>query len=166
MTMFAGGVALPPDLKQALSGVGAGGTSGINDIYAKQKQRMDQEAATKVPGNVNSYGPQRMATQQGLDQGNLEAALGGTLGDTGYNNALQEREFGQNEALARQIGSLNKPDLLQQILSGIGNVGSPIATYYGLKGNKPSFTAGNQPFPQGQSYMNPPVSYPMYGGNY
>lgn len=134
MTMFAGGVALPPDLKQALSGVGAGGTAGINDIYAKQKQRTDQEAATKVPGNVNSYGPQRMATQQGLDQGNLEAALGGTLGDTGYNNALQEREFGQNEALARQIGSLNRPDLLQQILSGIGNVGSPIATYYGMRG--------------------------------
>lgn len=132
--MFAGGVKMPQDLTDALSGIGAGGTAGINNIYSQAKQRQAQEGALKVPGNANSYGPQRMGVQQGLDQGGLEAALGGVLGDTGYKDTLQEREFGQNKQLAEETAALNKPSLLQEILQGIGGVGKTAGTYYGMKG--------------------------------
>lgn len=135
MTMFAGGVSMPKDLTDALAGVGAGGTAGINNIYSQAKQRQMQEGQVLGRrGNANSYGSQRLGVQQGLDQGNLEANIGGILGDTGYKNKLAEREYEQNRQLAEEAGRLNKPSLLQQIMQGIGSVGKPVATYYGMGG--------------------------------
>ncbi len=125
---------MPQDLTDALAGIGAGGTAGINDIYSQAKERQAKENALKVPGNINSYGPQRMGVEQGLDQGNLEAVLGGVLGDTGYKNTLEEREFDQNKQLAEEAARLNKPSLLQEIFQGIGGVGKTAGAYYGMKG--------------------------------
>jgi hypothetical protein len=135
MALMAGGVKMPQDLTDALSTIGGSGTAGINNIYgqARQRQAGDMAALGRAPSS-NSYGGQRLGVQQGLDQGNLEASLGGVLGDTGYKNTLAERDYNQNRQLAEETAALNKPSLLQQIMQGIGSVGKTAATYYGMKG--------------------------------
>ena len=133
--MTASDVALPQDLSGILGTVGAGRTAGINNIYnqAKQRQTAENAALGRRPG-ANSYGPQRLGVQQGIDQGNLEASLGGILGNTGYQNTLAERDYGQQRQLAEEAAALNKPSLLDEIFQGIGAVGKTGATYYGMKG--------------------------------
>lgn len=157
--LFADSVKLAPDLAATFKTIGSKGTGGINDIYSQMKSRQAQEgkARGQIPGS-NSYGADRMGVQQGLDQGALEASLGGQLGDTSYKDALAQREFEQNKALAEETGRLNKPDLLQQIFQGLGSVGKPLASYYGMKGKSgggggsvPSLSGGGSAY----NIMNP-----------
>lgn len=172
MPLFASGVAMPKDLTDALASVGTGGTAGINDIYSQAKKRQGQEAmALGRPTGANSYGPQRFGVQQGLDQGNLEATLGGVLGDTGYKNALQEREFQQNKQLAEEAARLNKPSLLQQIFQGIGGVGKTAATYYGMQnrgggGTGMEYAGGSGELPPNLSLYPGGGASRYYGGGY
>lgn len=128
------GTSISPDLAAALGGAGAVASTKIRSNYAdaNKKQAMGAKALGKRTGS-NSYGAERMATTQGLDQGNLEAALGGQLGSTAYENALQDRDYDQNLGLVDQIAALNRPDMLEQIFSGIGAVGTPVADYMGMK---------------------------------
>lgn len=133
--LYASDVKVPQDLTSSLSGIGNQGTAGINSIYSGLKQRQAQEGMVRGqrPG-ANSYGPQRLGIQKGLDQGSLEAALGGVLGDTGYQNTLAERDYNQQRQLAEEAAALNKPSLLEQIFQGIGAIGKPVATYAGMGG--------------------------------
>lgn len=134
MPMYAQDVKIDPTLSGALSGVGSPGYNAYNQIgsnYGAARKKLGSAAA---PG---SYADQRLSATQGLDVGNLETALAGGLGDTAYKNKLSERGYNQNVGLANEIGSLNKPDLLQQIFGGIGAVGGPLATYAGMKGRTP-----------------------------
>lgn len=142
MPLYASDVKIPADLSGAISGVGSPGYNAYNQInsnYGAARKKLKTDTSVRgmagdPTANPNSYESQRLAATQGLDIGSLESALGGGLGDTAYKNRLGEREYDQNTQLADEIGALNKPDLLQQIFGGIGAVGGPIATYYGLRG--------------------------------
>jgi hypothetical protein len=142
MPLYASGVQIPADLSGALSGPGSPGYNAYNKIgqnYAGAQQQFAQDANARGMNGAaatapNSYAGNQFATKQGLDVGNLESALGGGLGNTAYQNTLQQRDFGQNEALAAQVAALNKPNLLQQVLGGIGNVGGTAAQIYGAWG--------------------------------
>lgn len=130
---------ISPTLSGAISGVGSPGynaSSRIGANYDIARQNLGRKAA---PG---SYADQRLTTQQGLDTGNLESTIGGSLGSTAYSNALQNRDYGQNLGLAQQIGDLNKPSQLQQIFQGVGSVAKPLAAYYGMRGRAPQTVNG------------------------
>lgn len=158
MALYASDVKIPPDLSGAISGVGSPGYSAYNTInanYGAAKKRMMGDAATlgmnpDVMTGPNSYGGQRLAATQGLDVGNLESALGGGLGQTGYQNTLQQRDYEQQRQLAEEIGRLNKPDLLQQILGGVGSVGGTAAQIYGAYGRNRQPNVPNY----GDAFMN------------
>lgn len=126
---------MPADLADALSGIGAKGTAGINDIYSQAKTRRsgEQQMLGMAPGS-DSYGAERMPISQKLSQGSLESSLGGVLGNTGYQDALSQRDYEQKRQLAEETASLNKPSLLDQIFQGVGAIGKPLAGYYGMKG--------------------------------
>lgn len=135
MALFAGDVTIPNDLTQTMSGIGTNATNAIKSNYSRLKGRQQAESTVRgMPVNGNSYAPERMGVQQGLDIGALGSSLSGSLGDTAYKDTLAQREYGQNLDLADQIASLNKPSTLQEIFSGIGSVGKTGAAYYGMKG--------------------------------
>ena len=173
MPLYASGVTLPADLSQSLSGIGANAYNQIGSNYGAAKTKLQNDATARgmngaTVAGPGSYAGTRLAATQGLDTGNLESALGGGLGNTAYQNQLQQRGFQQNEDLARQVAAMNKPDLLQQILGGAGAVGGTAAKIYGAWGaNSPSgYPPQSGPsFPQGQSQMNMPFSYPGYANN-
>ena len=123
MSLVASGVGLPPDLAQTLSTIGSGAYGQIEQNYKGAKNQLDQDALIRgnsggVPSG--SYGTQQLQRQQGLDTGNLEATLGGGLGNTAYNDTLQQRDFGQSMDIANQIGNALRPNTLEQIMAGIG----------------------------------------------
>jgi hypothetical protein len=135
MPLTASGVALPPDLSSVFGGIGTGTYNQIGQNYGGALSKATGDASAQgFSGGPTDYTKQRLNTTQGLDIGNLATGLGNSLGNTSYNNALQQRDFTQNEALARQVASLNRPDLLQQIMMGVGAVGKPLATYAGMGG--------------------------------
>jgi hypothetical protein len=152
MALYASGIGIPQDLSSAISGPGGTAYNKIKQNYGQAQGQFASDALARgqkagVATGPNSYAGQQFPIKQNLDIGNLESALGGGLGNTAYSNALQEREFGQNQQLAEQAAALNKPDLLQQILQGIGGVGKTAATYYGMKGRGGSGGySGGDPF--------------------
>jgi hypothetical protein len=171
MPLYASGVTIPSDLSGAISGpaTSAYNTIGAGYNNATQKMASDARARGLRPGagGPNSYGGNQLAVGQGLATGNLESALGSGLGSTAYQNTLQQRQFGQNEDLARQVAALNRPDLLQSILGGVGDVGGTAAQIYGAFGKNARPQTTGPAFPQGQSQLNMPFTYPMYqGGGY
>jgi hypothetical protein len=148
--LYASDVRVPADLSGSLSGTGSPGFNAYNAInsnYVNAKKQFGADAQARGMNGASSVGPNsyagnRFGTMQGLDVGNLESALGGELGNTAYGNTLQQRDFGQQEQIASEIAALNKPDLLQSILGGIGNVGGTAAQIYGMYGRnaRPSTT--------------------------
>src|SRR4029077_8895635 len=123
----------------------------INSNYNKAKSQFGADASARGMNGVAAAAPGRyvrdqFATKQGLDVGNLESALGGGIGNTAYGNQLQQREFGQNVDLANLVGSLNKPDTLESILGGLGNVGGTAAQIYGAWGKNRTPAPQTDPF--------------------
>lgn len=167
--LYASGVTIPSDLSGALSGVGTPSYNTIGANYAAAKGKLARGATTMgmngaAAAGPNSYAGNQLNMAQGRDVGNLESALGGGLGNTAYQNTLQQRDFTQNEDLARQVADLNKPDLLQQILSGVGNVGGTAARIYGAWGkNAPGFNPTGY---GGGSGQLPPSLSLIPGGGY
>lgn len=161
MSLYSSDVKIDPTLSGTLSGVGTPAYNTINSNYDAAKKKLMGDASARgmngaaavAPG---SYAGTRLAATQGLDTGNLETALGQGIGSTAYNNTLQNREYNQNTQLANEIGALNKPDLLQQILSGVGNVGGTAAGIYGAWGKNAKAPTPASPV---ASYQQPPSYY-------
>lgn len=142
MALYASDVKINPTLSGTIGGVGSPGYNasaaiGANYANAKKKMMSDATARGVNPGAAtgpNSYFGNQQGTAQGLDTGNLEAALGGGLANTAYNDALSQREYNQNMELARETGALNKPSDLQSALGAIGQLGGTTAQLYGAFG--------------------------------
>src|ERR1017187_1968741 len=141
MALTAQNIAIDPNLAGTLAGTGAG-TNAYNKIkqgYGQAQGAFGADASARgmnggaATGAGSYYGTQAPISQ-GLATGGLESALGGGLANTSYQNALQQRGFNQNVDLANQAAAMNKPDMLQQILGGIGSVGGTAAKIYGAWG--------------------------------
>lgn len=140
--LYAGNVNIDPTLSGALSGSNGPGAVAYNKIKKNYSNASDQFGAdasvrgmnAKAATGPGSYAGSQFGIKQGLDVGNLEAALGGGLGETAYKDTLAKRDFGQQEQIANETAALNKPDLLQQILGGVGAVGGTAAGIYGAFG--------------------------------
>jgi hypothetical protein len=154
MALYASGVAIPQSLSATLGGANGAGTNAYNKInqnYGTAKSQFASDAQARGMNGTaavspNSYGGSQFSTKQGLDVGNLESALGGGLGDTAYQDTLAQRDFGQQQQLAEETAALNKPDLLQQILGGVGAVGGTAANIYGAYGKNRTPSTGSDPF--------------------
>ena len=160
MALFASGVQLPSDLSQSIGGVGIKTYNQIGSNYDAARKKLAADASARglsgtqavAPG---SYADQRLNASKGLDVGNLEASLGGGLGNTAYQNALGERGYNQDMALTNEIADLNKPSMLEQVLGGAGAAGGGLAQLAGaLRSGKKKSSSDQNPFnglPQDQS---------------
>lgn len=121
MALTAGQVILPQDLSNVFSGVGTKAYKNIGINYNNAMGKATQDASAQgFGGGPLDYTKERLGSQEGLDIGGLETGLGSGLGETGYKEALNLRNFNQQKQLADIIGDAAAPSMLQQIFSGIG----------------------------------------------
>lgn len=150
MALFASGIGIDPTLAASLggaNGIAPNASNAINANYAAAKQKIGKGASTMGMNGAaatgpNSYAGNQLTVGQGVAQDKLAASLGSGLGSTAYQNALQQRDYGQQEQLATQVGNLNSLSALQQTMAGIGSVGGAAMNAYNAYGkfNKPSTT--------------------------
>lgn len=165
---------ISPDLAKTLGTVGTSAAGAIGANYAGAKSKLASDAAARGMSATkavapNSYAGSRLATTQGLDQGNLESALGGQLASTAYQDKLQQRDYGQQLSLAQQIADLNRPSTLQQIFQGIGAAGKTGAAYAGAAGGRGGSRSATPSSSGGGSSWNIMDPGPLdlgYGGGY
>ena len=135
----------PSDLTAAFQNVGNQGLGNINSIYANANAQGTADAIARQQSGQGSYNASRLGQVGALAPGNLEAGMGGVLGNTLYQNALGNEQYQQQGQLANQIGSLMRPSTLQQVFQGIGAIGRPaaqLAGMYGGSGGPSGGTAG------------------------
>lgn len=174
MSLLASDVKLPPDLASTFSGIGTNAYNQIGQNYGGAMAKAGSDnSARGLPGGAGSYATQRLGAQEGLDTGNLEAGLGGDLGNTAYKNALDQRNFQQQSQLANIIGAAGAPSLLQEVFKGFGSVGTPLAMMAGMKGGGgPGLdpTASSTAAPMSLMETDPSgfenYGWPGYGGSF
>lgn len=170
MVMTAGQVNLPPDLSSIFSGIGTKAYNQIGQNYGGALSKAAGDASAQgFAGGPTDYTKQRLATTQGLDVGNLEAGLGGGLGNAAYKDTLAQRDYGQQKQLTDIIGNAMAPTTLQEIFAGIGGGGQaagqmlPLMGMFGGGGNTPMPSGGGSSW----DVMNPgklDLGYPGFGG--
>lgn len=165
MALLASGVQLPPDLASTFSGIGTNAYNRIGQNYAKAGTMPTFDPSLGGGTGVTDYQKQRLAATQGLDIGNLEAGLGGELGNTGYQNTLAQRDFNQQKMIADLIGEAAAPSTLQEIFAGIGGgarAATPWAAFMRGRGSStvPNLTGGGSAY----DIMNPGPLDLGYGG--
>lgn len=150
--MTAAGIKLDPGLTATLGAQGKGPQNSLKAVYDRIRNNMSASRAGRGmgPAQPDNYATNRLNTAEGFSNANLKGGLEGILGSTALNEARQNRDFGQNYALAKYTGELNKPSPLEEILgalSGAANTGGQIA---GASKSKRMPAA------------NPPMSAPSY----
>lgn len=90
------------------------------DAYAQKKKRLvAMEAHSgRLTSGVSDYPLADLATGNATDVADINSSLAGALGQIPAEGYLNDQELSRNYALAKLIGSLNKPDRLQSGLSG------------------------------------------------
>lgn len=153
--IFAGDVKIDPTLRANLGGnnsLGSRAKAGINKTYSDTQTQFDVDARARgvKPG---SYASSRLGSALGLSQEGLQTGLEGALGDAAYTNFKADRGYNENMDLAQQIGALNKPNTLEEVLGALGLAGKVGGAAYGAYNSVPR---------QGQSYGQLPNNLSVY----
>lgn len=156
MALFAGGIKTDPGLSASLGAIGNKQGNTIGNVYSRIRNRAATEA-TAPTMRPSPYLADRLGTAEDFSQKGLSGALEGVLGDTSYKDSLAERDYQQNIGLAKRIGDLNKPSLMQEILGGLSGgakAGGGFASLYQALGQAkggsgaPSFGTASNPYGQ------------------
>lgn len=128
-------IAIPSGLSDALGGIAPAGKKAISGNYSDLSAGLGADASARgLRASSNSYAPGRLETQQGLDIGALESALGGVAGNAAYGDFQAQNDYNQNLSLVDEIAALNKKTPLEQALEALGAVGPTAATFAAMKG--------------------------------
>jgi hypothetical protein len=121
MALFAGDIKLNDKLRDPLAAINKSSqdklTAALGTIGTRQKT--SNMASGRVMGE---YAPAELARAGTQASTSIEDQLLGALGGTSYSEHLKEQEHQRDLALAKEIGSLNAPSTLQQVLGGLGGV--------------------------------------------
>lgn len=134
MAVFASDVKIDPTLRANLGGnfsPGSRAQTDITDIYGLAKNRLASDAKARGVRPGSSYADSRLGASLGLSQQGLSTGLEGVLGNTAYQNYGNERSYNENTKLAQQIGALNKPNALEEVLGALGLAGKVGGAVYG-----------------------------------
>lgn len=171
----ASGIPLDQELRNQLGRIGSNQGNTVSNVYNRIRQRAATEARSP---NVqpSDYLGERLNTGETLSQLSVKSGLENVLGNTAYGQYKSARDYNQNEALARYIGSLNKKSLLEEILGGLSGAAKPIGQFAGLynslgtrgngvSGGPPEYGTASNPYGDvGSSLYNlgDYARYPIY----
>lgn len=130
MGLFAGDIQADPNLIASFNRVAKGPQNDIQSLYSRIRGNFKSDSAARGtrPG---SYFNDRIGTAENLSNEGLKGSLEGVLGDTTYKNFAANRGYNENSVLAQQIGALNKPNTLQEVLGALGAAGRVGGGLYG-----------------------------------
>lgn len=124
MAFLAGNdVKLLDPLKAPLSGINKKAQGSLQEALGKIGERQTESA--RASGRIRGeYAPAELGRAGTMASSSIEDALAGALGNASYDEIRKQKEHEQNLALAREIGDLTAPSVLQQVLSGLGGAAS------------------------------------------
>lgn len=141
MALFADTIKADPLLTAHLNKVATGPQNSIRNLYDKLRQGFQKDSTARHVG-PSDYFDSRAATSENFANQGLQGSLESILGDTTYKDTLNGRDADANEALAREIGALNKPSTLEEVLYGLGGGAKAGGSLYAMLG-KSSPRAGS-----------------------
>lgn len=127
----AGDVALLDPLKDPLAAIKRKRQSALDAELGK----ISSQATESMRGrgvSRSDYIPQEISRAGGMASRGIEDTLLGALGGASYDELQKKQEHDRNLALAREIGSLSAPSLLEQILGGLGGAAGAGAQFGSL----------------------------------
>lgn len=122
-------------LKGTYAGYNQAGQNSLADALGTltNQAKTSQLASGRVQGQ---YIPQALGRANTMASQGITNSLGGALGDASLKDAQSQQEFERQMALAREIGSINSPNTLQEIIGGLsgaaGTIGSGASLYQAL----------------------------------
>jgi hypothetical protein len=131
---------IKPDqtLVDALGGIGDTQQNNLNNIFDKARSRYAADSSVRGVAPGSPYAESRFGQAQTMANSGLRGGLEGILGDTSYNDFLGQQGFDQQYGLAAEIGRLNKPSTLEEILGGLGGAAQTGGNLYGALGQRGS----------------------------
>lgn len=144
--MSASGVRLIDQLRDPLTGINKQRQESLKGSLGRIGSR--QTASSRASGRVlGEYAPAELSRAGGMASRSLEDTLLGALGGASFDETRKQQEHQASMALAREIGALSAPSLLQQVLGGLSGgarTGMQFGQLYGAL-NKPSSPKGRIP---------------------
>lgn len=78
-----------------------------------------------------SYIPAELGRASQMAGAGIDNTLLGVIGGASKKDAYSARDYMQNMQLAKMIGKLNKPSVLQEVLGGLGDIAGTGSQLYG-----------------------------------
>lgn len=158
---------LKPDqtLVDALGGIGEKQQNNLNNIFSKARTTATQDNAARSVGHDTTASPyieNRLATGQTQASSGLRGSLEGILGNTAYEDFQGQQGFDADAALAAEIGRLNKPSTLEEILGGLSGAAGAGGQLYGALGKRGGSSQKPAPGPNLDLYDPYATGYTRY----
>lgn len=136
--MTADKVKLLDPLKGQLGGYAKSGQNSLSDALGtlNNQATTSAQASGRVMGD---YQGQALGRANTMASRGINDSVAGLLGGASLKDAQSQQEFEQKMALAREIGAMNSPTMLQEIIGGISggaNVAGQGASLYQALGNR------------------------------
>lgn len=124
-------VLLSDPLKAPLGQISQKGQGSLADALGKvSAQASTSQIASGRPRG--QYIGQALGRANTMASRGIEDSVAGALGGASLKDYQNQKEFEQNMALANEIGALNSPSLIQQILGGANSAAQGAGEFKGL----------------------------------
>jgi hypothetical protein len=155
----AGDIKLAKPLQSPLSGIAGKSRSRLQDILGQRTDqiRQDQLVSGRPMGEYTGFalGQASDAAGRGVDN-----SLYGVLGDASLRDYRSNQDYQRQMQLAKEIGDLNRPSLIQEIsglLTGAGTSAGSFKNIYDQFSNRPKISTTRSTAPA-LNYYDPGTS--------
>jgi len=118
----------PQNLQDVFNQIGTSQTAGLTDQYtqARKKAVASQAAGGRLMSGVSQYPLTDLDTSYQSGLSGIQSNLAKEEAAIPQEDWINQRNYKRSYDLSSLIGSLNKPSTLQEVFSGIGQLG-PLA---------------------------------------
>ena len=112
----------PQNLEDVLKQQAQAATAQTQDTYNQARKRLvaQQAHSGRLMSGVSDYPLGDLSTEQGQAESGIQTGLANALAGIPEESYLNQADFQRKLDLTKYIGSLVKPDTLQEVLGGLG----------------------------------------------
>ena len=147
MALFGSDVELLGQLKEPLSGISRKRRGSLEESLGRISGQLQRNAG--IAGRPQSdYIPQELTRASERSLQDVDNALLGVLGEGSLQDYNDEQDYQRNIKLAKEIGSILSPSIIQQIAGGLGGAGNAALQFkslYDSLGRQPRTSSGLPP---------------------
>lgn len=114
----------PQNLQDVLGQQAQAASNSANQSYIQQRKQTvaDQASGGRLTSGVSNYPLTDLDNGEAQTQSGIQDQLASSLAGIPEEDWLNSQNFGRSQDLASLVGGLNKPNTLDQIFQGIGQV--------------------------------------------